>query len=78
MSAQLREWLVRLAPEFVTLAEGMHKQVVYLPTSAIGVPPERDAEQGLLMVRPRNVHPQWVAAPVLYALAKWSREGLGA
>lgn len=74
-SRRLRDWLQNIAPEFVALAEGLHKHVAYLPVSALGGAPVRDAS-GLLMVRSGTLSPRWVAAPVLYALAKWSRNGL--
>ncbi|MEM7624846.1 MAG: hypothetical protein AAF333_04380 [Planctomycetota bacterium] len=75
-SRRLRDWLQAIAPEFVALAEGLHKHVVYLPVSALGGAPVRSEDTGLLMVRPGTLSPRWVAAPVLYALAKWSRNGL--
>lgn len=76
VSAKLRGWLHGVVPEFVALAEGLHKHVVYLPVSALGGPPVLDADQDLLMVKPGELAPRWAAAPVLYALAKWSRDGV--
>ncbi|MEM9419619.1 MAG: hypothetical protein AAGA25_11305 [Planctomycetota bacterium] len=76
VSRRLRQWIEGIAPEFVTLAEGLHKHVIYMPVSSLGGAPVRDEDNGMLLVRPGALHPRWVAAPVLYALAKWSRIGL--
>ena len=67
-----RRWLESHAPEFVALAEGLHRTVRYLPVSALGGPPELSADGSLLLVRPGHLRSRWVTAPVLYALSKWS------
>ncbi len=76
VSASVRAWLSSVTPEFVALAEGLHRTVRYLPVSALGGPPQRSGEQGRLVVRPDQIAPRWVAAPMLYALSKWGRGAL--
>ena len=76
VSGRVRAWLQRLVPEFVALAEGLHRQVVYIPTSPLGGSPLLDPAGDALVVEAGHLHPRWVAAPVLYALARWSRDGL--
>ncbi len=76
VSSAVRGWLQKVTPEFVSLAEGMHETVRYLPVSALGGPPESVGREARLMVRPAQLAPRWVAAPLLYALSKWSRQTL--
>ena len=76
VSRRVRAWLQRLTPEFVALAEGFHRHVVYMPTSALGGSPLLDTAGDALVVEAGRLRPRWVAAPVLYALARWSRDGL--
>ncbi|MEM1109638.1 MAG: hypothetical protein AAGH99_13215 [Planctomycetota bacterium] len=77
-SQRLRSWVEAIAPEFVALAEGLHKRVVFMPVSALGGAPIRDESNGLLLVRPGKLKPRWVSAPLLYALKKWSSTEFGA
>lgn len=76
-SHRLRELLARLTPEFVAAAEDFCEHVLYVPVSALGTTPEEmhlgeGGAAGGLGVRPRNIKPRWVTAPVLYMFAKWA------
>ncbi|MEM1445584.1 MAG: hypothetical protein AAGF84_05975 [Planctomycetota bacterium] len=73
VSNAVRTWLVEATPEFVNLAEASHRIVRYMPVSALGGPPIRQAD-GSLAVVPEQLAPRWVAAPVLYALSKWATD----
>ncbi|MEM8782958.1 MAG: hypothetical protein AAGE65_08900 [Planctomycetota bacterium] len=77
VSAAVRAWLLKTTPEFVSLAEGSHRVVRYLPVSALGGPPVRQPD-GSLAVVPERLSPRWVAAPVLYAMSKWASDLLPA
>lgn len=75
VSARLRKLLIEVAPEFVAVAEGFCRHVIYIPVSAIGRAPEAGG-----FVRPRDIRPTWVTVPVLYMLGAWARgwvEGRG-
>jgi hypothetical protein len=70
-SALLRELLLQLAPEIVTVAEDFSAAVTYIPVSALGHSPQRRSELAGLHIKPRDIHPHWVTAPVLYTFARW-------
>jgi hypothetical protein len=72
VSAGMREMLSRVCPEIVASAESFCETVLYLPVSATGASPERDAASGVLGVRPQNIKPMWVEVPLLYSLYRWS------
>lgn len=72
VSAALRELLIKLAPEFVVAAEDFCSHVLYVPVSALGCGPEIQEGTGMLGVRPKDIKPMWVTAPILYAFAAWS------
>jgi hypothetical protein len=71
-SKLLREMLVKLTPEVVAAAEDFCKNIVYIPSSALGRGPELQQETGMLGIRPRDIHPKWAAVPILYLFAKWA------
>jgi len=71
VSARLRQLLMRWTPEFVAAAEDFWKQIVYIPVSALGNSPSQQEGTGMLGIRPRDIRPQWVTVPLLYALGKW-------
>lgn len=72
VSRLLRALLMKHSPEFVAAAEDFCQCVIYIPVSALGAGPEADENGGMLAIRPDRIRPQWVTAPVLYLLAKWS------
>jgi hypothetical protein len=71
MSRRLRDLLNRFCPEVVAAAENFTQNVVYIPVSALGVAPRREAEVKRSTVRPREIRPHWVAVPLLSGLARW-------
>lgn len=71
VSRKLRELLLQIAPEMVTVAEDFCSDVTYIPVSALGHSPQRHPDQPGLLIRPRDIRPHWVTVPILYALAKW-------
>jgi hypothetical protein len=70
-SRRLRALLWELCPEIVSAAEGFARHVTYVPVSALGRSPELDPQSGALGIRPRDIRPQWVEAPLLYVLSRW-------
>jgi hypothetical protein len=71
MSDRCRELMREVCPEIVGAAEGFSRRVMYVPVSALGTSPELVQLPGRRFygIRPRNVQPKWVAAPMLWALA---------
>jgi hypothetical protein len=77
VSFLVRSLLEAHAPHFVSAVESVASDVSYFPASALGHSPtmvRREADGGQpveeLMVRPADVHSQWVEVPLLYALHK--------
>lgn len=58
-----RAMLLQVAPELVNTVESFAEDVIYMPASALGHAPGQGG------VRPSDVHPQWVEAPILRILA---------
>lgn len=73
MSQKVRALLWKLTPELVSAAETFAEHVIYIPVSATGCSPEQDPQTGALGMRPRNIQPQWVEVPMMYAIARWSK-----
>lgn len=71
VSARLRTLLLEHMPEVVSAAEGFAQNVVYVPVSATGCSPEVDPETGMLGLRPKDIRPQWVEVPIVYAMSRW-------
>ena len=71
VSRKLRELLLQIAPEIVTVAEDFCTDVTYIPVSALGHSPQRHPDQPGLLIRPRDIRPRWVTVPILYAFARW-------
>lgn len=70
-SKQVRQLLWRYSPEIVAAAESFAENVLYVPVSATGRGPERDAATGTWGIRPRDINPMWTEVPLLVTLAKW-------
>jgi hypothetical protein len=68
-SQDLRELMIRYAPEFVNAVEGFAEDVTYIPVSALGHAPTLEAETGRFGVRPGSIAPQWAELPLLYLLS---------
>jgi hypothetical protein len=69
-SSRVREILLKYCPETVTAAENFAKDVTYVAVSALGGQMELDLQSGLPGIRPRNIRPQWVNVPILYAISR--------
>lgn len=69
-SRAVRELLAWMCPEFVAAAEAFAQTVVYVPVSALGQAPEPHARTGGPAIRPRDIRPVWVTAPLLYGMAR--------
>jgi len=71
VSDEIRSMLESIAGEVVNEAESSFQEVIYIPVSAFGRPPEQvDEQANLFGIRPRDVHSQWTEVPLLYALHK--------
>lgn len=68
VSHRVGELLAELCPEVVAAAEGFAEDLTFIPVSATGRSPEIDPETGALGIRPRDMDPYWVEAPVMFAL----------
>lgn len=69
VSLDLREIMLRYAPEFVNAAEGFAEDVTYIPVSALGHSPTQEAGTGRFGVRPGSISPQFAELPLLYLLS---------
>jgi hypothetical protein len=69
-SLNLRRLMLEYCGETVAAAEGFARDVTYIPVSSLGSDVELDPATGLVGIRPKNVHPHWVAAPLLYCLCR--------
>jgi hypothetical protein len=68
-SAELRTLLRVTCPDLIQAAEGLATEVLYVPVSALGYAPLSTPNGPV--VRPVDVKPIWVTAPVLYGLYRW-------
>lgn len=71
-SRKVRSLLLELSPEFITAAEDNFTPVTYVPVSPLGGSPAKKEGLAGLVVKPKDIAPRWVTAPILYAFAKWS------
>jgi hypothetical protein len=69
-SDRLRQVLKQYCPETVAAAETFAKNITYIAVSSLGKEIELDPTTGLPGVRPKNIQPQWVTVPLLYALSR--------
>lgn len=72
VSGKVRNLLLELTPEFVATAEDCCEEVLYLPVSALGCSPMPRESDGFLVVTPRDITPQWVTVPIIYAFSVWA------
>lgn len=72
VSDQCRAMLKELCPEFVSAADAFCTQVTYIPATALGRSPDfvqrEPPEESYYGIRPRDITPKWVAAPLLHVL----------
>jgi len=69
-STRVREILLKYCPETVTAAENFAKDVTYVAVSSLGSQVELDFQSGSPGIRPKNIRPQWVIVPILYAISR--------
>jgi hypothetical protein len=72
-SKAVRQLLVKYTPELVSAAEGFAEQVLFIPVSSTGNSPVRDEQTGNWGMRPKDIHPQWVEVPMLWAMTHKNR-----
>ena len=65
VSFSLRDYLQRIAPELVGLAEGFSQDVYFVPVSALGRMPEFDASKSMIGIKPDHISPIWAEVPFL-------------
>ena len=70
VSKQVREILWKYSSELVSAAEGFSNNVYYIPVSATGCSPIKDAASGVYGIRPADINPMWCEVPILLSLAK--------
>lgn len=68
-SREVRGLLTTVCPELVQIAEDFADTVLYVPVSALGRTPLRDGGTGRTVIRPRDIQPVWVTAPLLYGMS---------
>ncbi|WP_417730506.1 hypothetical protein [Rosistilla oblonga] len=73
ISNKVRALLYKVSPDLVTSAEAFSQNVWFIPVSATGRSPERDATTGITGVRPRDVAPVWCDIPLALVLAKYGQ-----
>jgi hypothetical protein len=70
-SREARTLLERICPEVIQAAEELSREVLYVPVSTLGHTPRQDANGPA--IRPADIKPVWVSAPVLYGMYRWMR-----
>lgn len=74
ISDRIRQLLNRHVPEIVNAAEAFSSDVTFIPVSALGTPPELGPPgpngKRALLIRPRDIRPNWIEIPLLYALQR--------
>lgn len=65
-----KRFLTKYCPDVVAAAEGFCTDTTYVAVSALGDKIETDPKTGTAGIRPRNIEPSWVTAPMLLALSK--------
>ncbi|GHS97833.1 hypothetical protein FACS1894139_10370 [Planctomycetales bacterium] len=68
VSAATRNLLNESCPDVVAAAESAWATVKYVPASATGCSPQRDAATGALGFNPQNIKPIWAEIPLLWAI----------
>jgi hypothetical protein len=71
-SALLRRILLHYCPETVAAAETFARDVTYIAVSSLGPHVQIDPASGLAAIRPADIEPVWVTAPLLYCISRAS------
>lgn len=78
VSKKVGNLLTKLCPEVVAAAEGFAEDLTFIPVSATGRSPEVDPDTGALGIRPKDMDPYWVEAPMMHALHRSAHGLVGA
>lgn len=70
ISGLLRRILIHYCPETVAAAEAFARDVTYIAVSSLGPNIRYDPATGLPTVRPAEIQPTWVTAPLLFCLSQ--------
>ncbi len=69
LSKLLRRILHHYCPETVAAAESFSREVTYIAVSSLGPNIQVDPVTGLSAIRPADIQPIWVTAPLLYCIS---------
>jgi hypothetical protein len=72
LSELLRRLLLHYCPEMVAAAESFARDVTYIAVSSLGPRIQVEPGSGLAAIRPAEIDPTWVTAPLLYCLSRVS------
>jgi len=72
LSALLRRVLLHYCPETVAAAESFSRDVTYIAVSSLGPNVQVDPASGRPAIRPAEIQPAWVTAPLLYCISRAS------
>jgi hypothetical protein len=70
LSELLRRILLHYCPETVAAIETFSRDVTYIAVSSLGPRIQLDPASGLPSIRPADIEPTWVTAPLLFCLAR--------
>ncbi len=70
-----RNFLKKLSPDFVAIAENFSNIVRYIPISSLGTAPVYTEREGhsFYGIAPKDIKPKWVTVPLLYCLSKFAK-----
>ena len=72
LSGLLRRILLHYCPETVAAAEAFARDVTYIAVSSLGPKIQHEPVSGLSAIRPVDIQPTWVTAPLLYCISQAS------
>jgi hypothetical protein len=72
LSGLLRRILIHYCPETVAAAEAFVRDATYIAVSSLGPKIQHDAVTGLPAIRPADIQPTWVTAPLLFCISQAS------
>jgi hypothetical protein len=72
LSGLLRRILLHYCPETVSAAESFARDVTYIAVSSLGPRIQFDPASELPAIRPADIEPTWVTAPLLFCLSRAS------
>lgn len=64
----MRQYLLKVSPDIVRMAENFANKVYFFPVSALGKTPELDDDTGSIGIKPEHLQPQWADIPFLLML----------